>query len=113
MCKTVFIYYTLCGLVLKWKFYCRFQFTKFTSMTGRNNKNINLLQRIPYKVPISSIIRPKTRNIEICLETSSNSSSIAPLRSEEDHHMIDQFAGIKYDYGYEFEYRKKTKKWMW
>ena len=81
-------------------------------MTGRNNKTINLLKRISYKVPICSIIRPRNRNIEICLETSSNSSSIAPLRSEEDHDMINQFAGIKYDYGYEFEYREKTKKKM-
>ena len=33
ICGKPFAYYILCGLVLKWKFYCRFLFTKFTSMT--------------------------------------------------------------------------------
>ena len=100
--KTVLrIIHALCGPVTKWKFYCRLQFTKFTSMTQRNNTTINLLRRIPSKVQTSLIICPRTRNIEICLETSTTSNSIAPLPSEEDHDIIDQYAGINHDHRHE------------
>ena len=52
--------------------------------------------------------------LDFSVETRSNSSNIRLVPRKEDHDIIDQSAGIKHDYGYEFLYRKiKKNKYKW